>query len=330
MRSLAGTIEAAQDQYPELYWKHDEVCKKLEKVRRTLRQEAKQKMREEYYDTMPINEVDKQIDQLVDNPDADLSDSEDMDEDWNPPIPEYVFPERARIVEAFYGPEAETLEGDLALARRIQVTKDMTALCGLWEPNRRGRIVNWNKEDDTDDKLEHEDSPLGPEVVKCSIDVCIICLGLCIRSGRRPRKFRRIDSLRCHLIDVHFKHMTNDAAIHCTLHSQTERGFTEATTFLHHVATIHDYDPKIRPCHFQRYQRRRPRSADVWSMKELKIKMTTDSLLDSTTDSTVDLTTDITMSGTQTPASSVDSDILLRIDPRLLTGQVEVGNDGMP
>jgi predicted transcriptional regulator len=75
MRSLAGTIEAAQDQYPELYWKHDEVCKKLEKVRRTLRQEAKQKMREEYYDTMPINEVDKQIDQLVDNPDADLSDS---------------------------------------------------------------------------------------------------------------------------------------------------------------------------------------------------------------------------------------------------------------
>jgi hypothetical protein len=87
-------------------------------------------MREEYHDTMPTIEVYKQIDQLVDNPGADLSDSEHMDEDQNPPIPEYVFPERARIVEAFYGLKAETLEGDLALVRRIQVMKDMTALCG--------------------------------------------------------------------------------------------------------------------------------------------------------------------------------------------------------
>jgi len=92
-------------------------------------------MREEYYDTMSTIEVDKQIDQLVDNLNADLSGSGHMDEGQNPPIPEYVFPGRARIVEAFYGPEAETLEGDLALARRIQVMKDMAALCGLWEPN---------------------------------------------------------------------------------------------------------------------------------------------------------------------------------------------------
>jgi hypothetical protein len=92
-------------------------------------------MREEYYDTIPTIQVDKQIDQLVDNPDADLSDSEYMDEDQNLPIPEYVFPERARIVEAFYGLKAETLGGDLALARRVQVMKDMTALCGLWEPD---------------------------------------------------------------------------------------------------------------------------------------------------------------------------------------------------
>jgi hypothetical protein len=159
-----------------------------------------------------------------------------------------------------------------------------------------GRIVNWNKEDDPNDKLKHEDSPLGSNVVKYPIDVCITCLGLCIRSGRRPRKFRRNDSLRRHPIDVHFKHMTNDAAIHCILHSQTECGFTETTTFLNHAAMVHDYGPKIRPYHLQR--RRRPRSADVWSMKELKIKMTTDSSSDSTTDSTADSTTDIAMSGT--------------------------------
>jgi hypothetical protein len=42
---------------------------------------------------------------------VNLSDIED-DENWNPPISKYMFPDRDRIVEAFYGPEAETLEGD--------------------------------------------------------------------------------------------------------------------------------------------------------------------------------------------------------------------------
>jgi hypothetical protein len=184
IRSLAGTIEAAQELYPELHLQHAKVIKRLHKERKALRKKAKEEMKEEYHDTMPTIEVDKQIDQLLDNPDADLSDLDDDDEDWNPPIPEYVFSERARIVEAFYGPEAETLEGDLALTRRIQVTKDMTALCGLWEPNRRGKSFNWNKEDDSDDESKQEDdSLLIPDTIKCPIDVCIICLGPCTRSG---------------------------------------------------------------------------------------------------------------------------------------------------
>jgi len=35
---------------------------------------------EEYYDTMPVIEVDKQIDQLLNNQNKDLSDVEDEDE----------------------------------------------------------------------------------------------------------------------------------------------------------------------------------------------------------------------------------------------------------
>ena len=65
---------------------------------------------------MSVIEVDKQINQFLNNQDKDLSDAED--EDWNSPIPQYEFPERARIVEAFYRPEAEILDNDLALARR--------------------------------------------------------------------------------------------------------------------------------------------------------------------------------------------------------------------
>jgi hypothetical protein len=52
MRLLAGTIEAAEEPYPELYWRHYDVCKKLARGRDALRREAKTKRREEYYDTM--------------------------------------------------------------------------------------------------------------------------------------------------------------------------------------------------------------------------------------------------------------------------------------
>jgi hypothetical protein len=83
MRSLAGTVKAAGRPYPELYRQHNEVCKK----RKALRDEAKKKRREEYYDTMPKIEVDKQIDQLLNKQNKDLSDAEDDHEDWNPPIP---------------------------------------------------------------------------------------------------------------------------------------------------------------------------------------------------------------------------------------------------
>jgi hypothetical protein len=229
-----------------------------------------------------------------------------------------------RIVEAFYGPEAETLDDDLALARRIQVTKDLTALCGLSEPTRRGKRFNWNKDDNSDDEAKQEQDLLGPEVVKCPTDVCIICLGN--RSGRRPRKYRRIDSLRRHLIDVHFNHMAKGATVNCTLHScKIEGGFTDTRAFLHHAATVHDYDLKIRPRHLQRC--RPPGSTNFSSMKDLEMEMTTDSASDSTTGSTADSTTDATMLGTQTPASSVDSNALLNIDPRLLTDQVEIENE---
>jgi hypothetical protein len=75
-------------------------------------------------------------------------------------------------VEAFYGPEAETLEDDLALARRIRVTRDLTAFCGLSEPTLRGERFNWNKNDDSEDELKgEEDSLLGPELAKMS-DQC--------------------------------------------------------------------------------------------------------------------------------------------------------------
>lgn len=297
-------------------------------MRRTLRQDAKERMREEYYDNMPTIEVDKQIDQLLDNPDGG-PDSEEEIEDWNPPVREFVFQERARIVDAFYGPDTETLDGELALTRRIQVTKDMTALCRLWEPNRRGKRPLWDKNDDRDDETKQKDDPVPDlDEIKCPTDVCIVCLGSCNRSGRRPRKFRRIDSLRRHLMDQHLNRLAEGTAVHCTLETcKDEKVFVDIRVFLRHAATVHDYDLEIGPRYFNR--RSRNSKTQVLGMDESSIPLSTDSTSDSATDSTsdsatdviTDATTDVTMSGTQTPPSSVGSDILHRIDPRLLTDQ---------
>lgn len=65
-------------------------------------------------------EVNRQIKQLLGKSDVDQSDADSSeDEDWELPTPDYVFPERVRLVENFYRPEAENFDKDRLLARRI-------------------------------------------------------------------------------------------------------------------------------------------------------------------------------------------------------------------
>jgi hypothetical protein len=90
---------------------------------------------------MPVAEIDKQIDQLLgESPDIH---SVDVTEEWNPPIPEYLFVERARIADAFFGPDAE----EKTLTRRIQVVSDLAALCKMRQQYRRGKPtgIKWTR-----------------------------------------------------------------------------------------------------------------------------------------------------------------------------------------
>jgi hypothetical protein len=172
--------------------------------------------REDYFDTMPGVEIDKQIDQLLgESSNIDSADASKISEEWNPPIPEYPFVERARIVDAFFGPDAESLDGERALTRRIQVVTDLAALCKLRESSRRRKPFNWNKEEKiTDDSVLHLDiediktvkpSSLSPPVsLRPSADQCPFCFfeeGLSEKDRMRP--FSRIDSLRRHVLRVH-------------------------------------------------------------------------------------------------------------------------------
>lgn len=77
----------------------------MTKLRKALVSDTRETARKDYFRNVPVLEVDRQIKQLLGEPYIKVcgGDSSD-DEDWELPAPEYVFPERARLMENFYGP----------------------------------------------------------------------------------------------------------------------------------------------------------------------------------------------------------------------------------
>jgi hypothetical protein len=99
MRALYGMVKMAKHADPDRYREHETVVKELARVRAIHRREKKAEFRQDYFETMPVAEIDKQIDQLL-RKSPDIHSVEDVTEEWNPPIPEYPFVERARIADA--------------------------------------------------------------------------------------------------------------------------------------------------------------------------------------------------------------------------------------
>ncbi|EED15808.1 conserved hypothetical protein [Talaromyces stipitatus ATCC 10500] len=299
MRSLAGTKKNARQTFPHLYQRHESLCKELSQLRKTLAKDTKETARKDHFYNAPILEVNRQIKRLLGQ--ADPEDSDDFDEkDWEPPTPRYIFPERERLVEIFYGPDAENYEEDNLLARRIQATKDMVALSTLCEPSRRGNRVNWNFDDD--ESAEHEKPCcLEEKTPDCPTDVCIICYGLSRRSTSNPPPHRfppkRLDSLRRHLIDCHLAKAYD--GISCTWKMCNDvPKFTKITDFLVHAIEVHTYDINIQQKHLPPWQ--------LVSGRE-----------DSSFDDSDPSSGSDRHSGIETPASSISSD-MANIDPRLI------------
>jgi len=217
LRTLYGTVKAARLLDPDRFREYEAAGKKLTRVRAVHRRERRTEYRENYFDSVPDVEIDKQIDRLLGNC-SDTDSSDDVAaEKWEPSVPEYAFPERARIADAFFGPEAESMTGAEADARRIQVVTDLVALCTLREPSRRGKGFNWNKVEAMDDtQVPDSDkdamtavasappTPLTPSSPRPSSDQCPFCFfddALPLASRMRP--YLRIDSLRRHVLRVH-------------------------------------------------------------------------------------------------------------------------------
>jgi hypothetical protein len=118
MRWLAGTVAKARELFPHLPERHEAVKKELSRVRKNLTKDTRKTARKEYFHNVLVLEVDRQIKQILGQSDAEsCDDGNSDDEDWDIPIPKYVFPERGRLVENLYGPEAECFDADKLLAR---------------------------------------------------------------------------------------------------------------------------------------------------------------------------------------------------------------------
>jgi len=142
LRAAYRTIKRAQLIDLDRFQEHQAACRELTRVRAIHRQERKTKFREDFFDSMPDIEISKQIDQLLGNTfDTHLSDDA-ATEKWEPPVPEYAFPERSRIADALFGPDAESMTGTEALTRRIQVVSGLAALCMPRELFRCGKPFN--------------------------------------------------------------------------------------------------------------------------------------------------------------------------------------------
>jgi hypothetical protein len=197
MRKAEGT---------EIHKRHKELGRQIPRLRQQLRREELSKTKQSYFETMPVDEMNKQIDQMLGQHSGTTS-AEPGENEWKPLKPTFSSVEHERIADAFFGPDAETLTSEEALSRRIQIINDLVAFCRLEEPSLRAKICKWAEFEDAvnaDVKpVEKNSSSPQPDPYKFPSDQCIFCASKEKLRTFRPRKKQRLDSLRRHLENVH-------------------------------------------------------------------------------------------------------------------------------
>jgi len=88
---------------------------------------------------MPVDEIDRQIDQML-RQDSGAPSPDPSEDEWHPPKPAFTSAEHERIAEAFFGARRGGADGRRGLSRRIQVINDLVALCKLEEPSLRAKM----------------------------------------------------------------------------------------------------------------------------------------------------------------------------------------------
>ncbi|KAI9727203.1 MAG: hypothetical protein M1834_008511 [Cirrosporium novae-zelandiae] len=239
MRSMRNFVRNATD--TDQYRRHAEIDKEIKKVRNAYHREEEAKAKKDYYQTMPVIEIDKQIDQMLElASNEDVSDYED--DPWKPPVPQYLFPEQAQIEDAFFGSQAESMTGNQDLMQRIKTIQNLVRFCQLREPCSRVKKFDWTNIDEN----ASNETP-NPDTLEVPMDRCIFCYSEKSLGGLHPPKKQRIDSLRRHLVNLHLQPLSHEdcAPCPCSCCKQLEP-FENVVALLNHIAIVHKYDLHLR------------------------------------------------------------------------------------
>jgi hypothetical protein len=217
-RRVFGTIKKAAG--TEIYEAYSQACAALQALKVKLRRDAVKKSRDEFFDTIDADEIDKQLD-------LSLLDLEEKH--WEPEAIKHIMPERRRVAELICGQPADSTE-EVALEHRILTIEALVAFCKVQEmqpQQKRGYDRAWGIVDkDTTTLVE----PNQPGMIY-SDRQCPFCFKeLC-----RPRKMRE------HAESQHLKFYKVDEGIPCTnpVCEKEQVILNSHTLFKNHVATIH-------------------------------------------------------------------------------------------
>jgi hypothetical protein len=318
MRKAGGT---------EIHKRHKELGQQISRLRDQFRREERSKIKQSYFATMPVDEVDKQIDQMLCQ-NSDTTSAEPDEDEWEPPKPIFSSAEHERIADAFFGPDAETLTGEEALSRRIQVINDLVAFSQLEEPSRRAKMCRWAEfEDaaDTEAKLEENCLSPQPDPFEFPSDQCIFCASKKGLREFRPRKKQRPDSLRRHLENVHLNRFPK-GPVPCPREICNGQKFENESAWLNHAATVHKYDLHVK-LHRSATLPRSIGPSTKPSTKPAGIVFVNDGETDGSTTEDSAIGTKRSCSSTSMPSSSF-SECLDVIDPRILADYKGLVIDG--
>lgn len=218
-KRIFGSVKNAAG--TEIHEAYSQACAALQAVKVKLRRGAMKKCRDECFDTIDTDEIDKQLD-------LSLLDLEEKD--WKPKAVKHQVPERKRVAELICGQPVESTE-EAALEHRILTVEALVALCSVQEiqpQQKRNYDRTWGIEDEDAKTLPESDPP----VMVYSSKQCPFCF----REFCRPRKMRE------HAENQHLKLYKVDELIPCPNPVCEKKGviLSGHEHFKNHAASLHE------------------------------------------------------------------------------------------
>ncbi|KAH6662715.1 hypothetical protein B0J14DRAFT_685428 [Halenospora varia] len=217
-RRVFGSIKKAAG--TEIHKAYLQACAALQAVKVKLRRGEVKKSHDEFFDTIDIDEIDKQLD-------LSLLDLEEKH--WKPEAVEHILLERKRVAKLICEQPADSTK-EAALEHRILTIEALVALCRVQEAQpqqTRAYDHTWGIMDEDTAKLV-EPNPLG---MIYSSKQCPFCF----KEFCRPRKMRK------HAENQHLKLYKVDKLIPCPNPVCDKEGviLNGHEHFKNHAATVH-------------------------------------------------------------------------------------------